>query len=171
LFELPERHATGSHQRESIIRSKEAYESWHFAEATRVGDTVWVSGQVGYDLQGEISADPREQARVAFENLAETLRIAGADLRDIVELKTYHADMADIDGFRSAKDHVITAPYPSWTVIGVQSLAVPAIRVEICAVAIVGSGRSATTLGAGIRTRSGENHSSDDADAGQADAR
>jgi len=31
-------------QRESIVRSNEAYEAWHFAEATRVGDTVWVSG-------------------------------------------------------------------------------------------------------------------------------
>lgn len=141
-------------QRESIVRSSDAYAEWHFAEATRVGDTIWVSGQVGYDARGEISTDAAEQARVAFENLAETLRLAGADLDDIVELRTYHVDMADIDGFRIAKDRVITVPYPSWTLIGVQALSVPAIRVEISAVAVLGSGQRATELWADAKTPS-----------------
>lgn len=127
-------------RRHAIVRSPATYESWHFAEATRVGDTVWVSGQRGYDERDEISADPDEQARVAFRNLADVLRRAGADMTDIVSLTSYHTNMADVDGFRAVKDEFILPPYPSWTVIGVKALAEPEMVVEIAALAVIGSG-------------------------------
>src|SRR5262245_59753854 len=59
--------------RESILGSVDMYTRRQFAEATRVGDTVWVSGQRGFDAQGNISDDPAEQARVTFVNIAELL--------------------------------------------------------------------------------------------------
>jgi len=129
--------------REAIIRSEATYEAWHFAEATRVGNIVWVSGQRGYDAYDLISDDPAEQARVALRNLAEVLRRAGADLADIVDLTSYHVNMADVDGFRIAKDELIQPPYPSWTVVGVHELATPEMKVEVKAVAVIGSGATA----------------------------
>jgi enamine deaminase RidA (YjgF/YER057c/UK114 family) len=128
--------------RRVILRSPDTYNSWHFAEATRVGDTVWVSGQRGYDERDEISPDPDEQARVAFRNLVNVLRRAGTEVSDIVSLTTCHTDMSHVAGFRAVKDEFIPPPYPSWTVIGVQALAEPEMLVEIAAVAVVGSGRN-----------------------------
>jgi enamine deaminase RidA (YjgF/YER057c/UK114 family) len=126
--------------RESIIRNDDTYEAWHFAEATRVGDMIWVSGQRGFDERDQISRDPVIQARVAFRQLERTLRDAGASLDDIVNLTTYHVRMADVPGFRAVKDEFIRPPYPSWTVLGVHALASPEMLLEIAAVAVAGSG-------------------------------
>lgn len=130
-------------EREAIIRNAETYDTWHFAEATAVGRTIWVSGQRGFDERDQISKDPTIQARVAFRQLERTLRDAGATMDDIVCLTTYHTNMADVDAFRGVKDEFIRAPYPSWTVLGVNALATAEMVVEIAAIAVVGSGRHA----------------------------
>ncbi len=131
-------------EREAIIRNQDTYDTWHFAEATAVGRTIWISGQRGFDERDQISHDPAIQARVAFRQLERTLRDAGAHLDDIVCLTTYHTNMADIDGFRAVKDEFIQAPYPSWTIVGVSALASPEMVVEIAAIAVAGSGRRPT---------------------------
>src|SRR5262245_19253118 len=129
--------------RESFTRSEETYRAWHFAEASRVGTFVWVSGQRGFDARDQISDDPVEQARVTFQNLEEVLHRAGASVDDIVSLTSYHVDMADIEGFRDVKDELFREPYPAWTVVGVRALAEPRMKVEVSAVAVIGSGRDA----------------------------
>ena len=127
-------------EREAIIRNADTYETWHFAEATCVGRTIWVSGQRGFDERDQIANDPAIQARVAFRQLERTLRDAGATMDDIVCLTTYHTNMADLDAFRAVKDEFIRAPYPSWTILGVTALASPDMVVEITAIAVAGSG-------------------------------
>jgi len=60
------------------------------SEANRVGDKVWVSGQVGIDLTtGDVPADMTGQARLAFAGVQSVLEAAGATLGDIVELMTF----------------------------------------------------------------------------------
>jgi enamine deaminase RidA (YjgF/YER057c/UK114 family) len=126
--------------REAIIRNADTYDTWHFAEATCVGRTIWVSGQRGFDERDQISTDPAIQARVAFRQLERTLRDARAAMDDIVCLTTYHTNLAHLDVFRAVKDEFIRAPYPSWTILGVTALASPDMVVEIAAVAVAGSG-------------------------------
>lgn len=130
--------------REAIIRNSDTYDTWHFAEANRVGRTIWVSGQRGFDERDQIARDPVIQARVAFRQLERTLREAGASLDDIVCLTSYHTDMAHLDAFRAVKDEFIRAPYPAWTILGVAALASPDMLVEIAAIAVAGSGRRPT---------------------------
>jgi enamine deaminase RidA (YjgF/YER057c/UK114 family) len=130
--------------REAIIRNGETYNTWHFAEANRVGRTIWVSGQRGFDDRDQISRDPVIQARVAFRQLERTLLDAGATLDDVVSLTSYHTDIGHVDLFRQVKDEFMRAPYPAWTVVGVSALVLPAMLVEIAAVAVVGSGRNPT---------------------------
>ena len=133
--------------RESILGSEDMYTRRQFAEATRVGDTVWLSGQRGFDAQGNISDDPAEQARVTFANIAELLEKAGSSLADIVSLTSYHVDMADFEGFHEVKREFIREPYPSWTAVGVSALANPRMKIEVAAVAVIGSGRNARRIG------------------------
>ena len=127
--------------KQHFVRREDTYDAWHFAEAVRVGDTIWVSGQRGFDAQDRISGNPDEQARVIFQNLGEVLQRAGATLDDIVDMTSYHVHMSDVDGFRAVKDEFIRPPYPAWTVVGVVALADPAMLVEVSVVAVVGSGR------------------------------
>lgn len=116
------------------------YDRYHFAQATRVGDTIWVSGQVGIDAAGQPGADMAAQARLAFEGLKAVLAEAGATLGDVVDLNTFHTDLrGDMRAFAAVKDEFFPGNYPSWTAVGVTQLARPDFLVEVRAVAVVGS--------------------------------
>lgn len=116
------------------------YDALHFAQATRVGDTIWMSGQVGLDATLNPGDGAEAQARLAFENLRAVLDAAGATMADIVELTTFHTDLrADMAGFAAVKDEFLPDRYPSWTAVGVSQLALPELLVEIRAVAVAGS--------------------------------
>ena len=127
--------------RRAINPSRAMYDAYHFSQATRVGDMIWVSGQVGLDAAGKPGKDMAEQAHLAFTALRRVLEAAGAEMADIVELVTFHTDLrGEMEDFAKAKDAFIAEPYPSWTAVGVTQLAHPAFRIEIRAVAVAGSG-------------------------------
>lgn len=122
--------------------TERAYDMLHFSPATRVGDLIWVSGQVGIDADAKPGEDMASQARLAFENLRTVLAEAGATMADVVELVTFHTDLrGDIQEFVRVKDEFIPENFPAWSAVGVTQLAHPAFLVEIRAVAVVGSGR------------------------------
>ena len=116
------------------------YETMQFSQAVRVGNTVWISGQVGMSESGAVGDGIEEQARMAFQNLKKILAEAGGSLDDIVELVTYHTSMDDIRGFSKVKSKFITKNYPAWTAVGVTALVLPSLLVEMKATAVIGSG-------------------------------
>lgn len=118
---------------------QEVSDTYGYAQTVRVGSTVWVSGQAGFGPNG-IPESVEDQSRLAFENLLLVLNAAGASLDDIVELTTYHTSMNELPAFMAAKNAFIRAPYPAWTAVEVAGLAEPALKVEIKAVAVIGSG-------------------------------
>jgi enamine deaminase RidA (YjgF/YER057c/UK114 family) len=116
------------------------YVAYHFSQAVRVGDMIWVSGQVGLDENQQPADGVGTQARIAFENLKLVLEEAGASLGDVVELMTFHTDLhGEIADFAVAKDTYFPRDYPSWTAVGVTHLAVRGLCVEIRAIAVAGS--------------------------------
>jgi enamine deaminase RidA (YjgF/YER057c/UK114 family) len=128
-----------------LVNPKETqpmYDSFHFSQANRVGDTIWVSGQVGVDDNLVPASTMAAQARLAFEGLKRTLAAAGASLSDVVELTTFHVDLrGELDQFTKVKDEYIPRNSPAWTAVGVTQLALPQLRVEIRAVAVAGSSK------------------------------
>ena len=125
--------------------TRRMYDAYHFSQAVRVGDTIWVSGQVGLDENQRPADGVGAQARIAFESLKAILEAAGASLSDVVELMTFHTDMhSEIAGFGAAKDAYFPKDYPCWTAVGVTQLAVPGLCVEIRAVAVAGSSAGAS---------------------------
>jgi enamine deaminase RidA (YjgF/YER057c/UK114 family) len=119
------------------------YDAYHFAPATRVGDTIWVSGQVGIDAAMRPGVGMEAQARLAFEGLKTVVEAAGANLADVVELMTFHTDLrGGMTEFTRVKDAYFPDRYPSWTAVGVTQLAMPEFLVEVRAVAVAGSGRA-----------------------------
>ena len=132
-------------KRQSITppQFKAWHDAYHFSPATRVADTIWVSGQVGMTPDGKIGGDIQAQARIAFESLKVVLEAAGASLADVVELMTFHTDLrGEFESFAAVKDEYFPNRYPSWTGVGVTQLALPELRIEIRVVAVAGSSKA-----------------------------
>jgi enamine deaminase RidA (YjgF/YER057c/UK114 family) len=120
--------------------TEQIYSTWQFSQAVRVGDTVWVSGQVGVDETMTPGEGIEAQARLAFKNLEAALTEAGGSLADVVEIVTFHTSMQDVAGFAKVKSEFIPENYPAWTAVGVTELVMPDLLVEMKATAVIGSG-------------------------------
>ena len=117
--------------------SEHIYQSMQFSQAVKCKNTIWVSGQVGVDENFKVGEGIEKQTQMAFQNLEKVLNEAGAGLKDIVELVTYHTSMKEIGKFSKIKAKFIPENYPAWTALGVTELVLPDLLVEIKATAIV----------------------------------
>ena len=69
-------------------------ESYGFAQAVKVGDTIYVSGQLGLDDQGNMIYPTMEtQMRQTYANAKKILSQFGATLENVVEEVLYVLDM------------------------------------------------------------------------------
>ena len=128
--------------RQAIIpKGMEAvYEKIHYAPAVRVGNTIYVSGQIGRDENMQLVEGREAQIVQAFENLKNVLEAGGATMDDIVDLTSFHDDMRDLSLFMQVKDRYLTRDFPAWTAIGAAQLCgAPGYIVEIKAVAVLRS--------------------------------
>ena len=101
------------------------------------GRIVHLKGQVALDHDGKIVGvgDMRAQIRQVLENIRSVLAALGGEMRDILSLTQY---TADIDTFLAAGDvraAVFQPPYPVTTTVEVSRLYDPALLVEIAAIA------------------------------------
>lgn len=117
--------------------SEKTYERFQFSQAVKVGNMIFVSGQVGRSPEGEIPEDIEGQTRIALENLQRVLEHAGATLDDVVELHTFHTDMNEMAGMMKVKSEFFTKDFCAWTAIGCTALAAPQFKLEVKALAIV----------------------------------
>lgn len=109
-----------------------------YAPAVRVGDLVYVVGQVGRTADLEVIADPAAQFAAAWENVRVVLEAAGCSFADMVDVTTYHVEMArHMDVFREVKNRLVPREGYAWTRIGISELAHPGLLVEIKCVAVV----------------------------------
>ncbi len=86
---------------------------------------MFVSGQVGSRADGSPEPDFEAQVRLAFANLEATLLAGGCGFDDIVDVTTFHTDPEkQFNTFMTVKSEFFkSAPYPSWTSLGVNWLA------------------------------------------------
>jgi reactive intermediate/imine deaminase len=125
-----------------IIENGWAYpREWGFSQAIRVGDLIYLSGAIPTDPDGNLlfEGDIRGQVRQAFENMKAVLTAAGSSLDDLVEIVSYHTDIADLDTMNEVKAEYLKANLPVWTAVGVSGLALPGQMIEIKAVALARS--------------------------------
>lgn len=117
------------------------YDTYHYAPGILVGDTLYLSGQVGRDENLKVVEGVEEQFVQAFKNVDKVLAAAGASFDDVVELETWFADsMDDLKTFLAVKDRFFTNRYPTWTGFAVKGFSMPGILVEIKCKAVLGLG-------------------------------
>jgi reactive intermediate/imine deaminase len=95
-----------------------------YSQAVRVGNTVYVSGQIALDpATGQlVSGDIDAEIRRVLENLKAIAEAAGASLASVAKLTVYLTDLAH---FAKVNEHMagyFAAPYPARAAIGVAQL-------------------------------------------------
>ena len=108
------------------------YDNYHFSEAAECDGVLLCSGVIGTGADGKIPDDAGEEFRNAWRAVGAVLKQADMGYENIVEYTSYHVGLQELMGaFMSARDEVLSEPWPAWTAIGITELAVPGARVEI----------------------------------------
>lgn len=102
--------------------------------AVRAGDFIFVSGQVPVGANGEVVAGGIEaQTHQAMANVEAALRLAGAELADVVKTMVILADARDFGAFNKVYSGYFLRNPPARTTMEARLMI--DIRVEIEAVA------------------------------------
>ncbi len=116
-----------------LISSGSPFErTYGYSRAVVTGDEIHVSGTTGYDYAlMTMPDDPAEQARNIYATFAEVLREAGAELSDIVRLRTHVADPSFCEPVLKVQGEVFGEIRPAATIVVVAALLKPEMKVEI----------------------------------------
>ena len=110
-----------------------------YSQAVRVGDTVYLSGQIPLDpvsiqlVNGSID----DEIHQVFKNLSAVAEAAGGSLGDLVKLNVFLTDLTHFAKVSEIMAQYVPQPYPARAAIGVASLPRGA-RVEADAVLVLG---------------------------------
>lgn len=125
-------------KREVINTDKAPKAIGTYSQAIKVGDTVYLSGQIPLNpttmqmVEGGFEA----QAVQVFENLTAVANEAGGSLNDIVKLNIYLTDLNNFAIVNEVMERYFTQPYPARAAIGINSLPKDAL-VEMDAVIVL----------------------------------
>jgi reactive intermediate/imine deaminase len=111
-----------------------------YSQAVRVGNTVYMSGQIGLDpLSMVLAAGFEAQAIQVFENLKAVAEAAGGSLADAAKINLYLTDLGNFAKLNEIMARYCPEPFPARAAIGVASLPRGAV-VEADAVLVLDQG-------------------------------
>ncbi len=94
-----------------------------YSQAVKVGDTVYLSGQIPLDPVTMQLADGFEnQVKRVFDNLKAVCEAAGGSLNDIVKVNVYLIDLGHFAKVNEIMATYLSQPYPARAAVGVASL-------------------------------------------------
>ena len=108
-------------------------------QAVRAGNTVYLRGQPGTDLEGNLVGlgDPRAQTEQAMKNVKQLLEEAGSDLSHIVKTTVYITDPRFREEVYREAGKWLKGVFPVSTGLVVQALAQPEWLMEIDVMAVI----------------------------------
>ena len=123
-----------------LISSGSPFEgAYGYSRAVVRGDEVLIAGTTGYDYATMAMPDsPAEQTRNIYATFAEVLKEAGGELADIVRLRTFVTDAAYCEAVLGVQGEIFRDVRPSATIVVVDGLLKPEMKVEIEAEARLG---------------------------------
>ena len=110
-----------------------------YAQAVKVGETIYLSGQVSHDEEGNIVglSDMETQMRQTYANIQKVLSQYGATMDNIVDELLFVTDMdsAFAAAVKCRREVFSTTPVVASTIVQIQRLAFPELMIEIKCVA------------------------------------
>jgi len=128
--------ATGTNtapaQRRAISTDRAPAAIASYSQAIQVGETLYLSGQVGLDpATGQLVAGGiKAEARRALDNCKAILEAAGFTLRDVVQVQVFLSDVGDYAAFNEVYAGYFPQPAPARAAVAVAALPKGA-RVEV----------------------------------------
>ncbi len=109
-----------------------------FSSAVRVGDLLFLSGQLGIGTDGKLPAGMEAQAKQTMENIGAVLKEQGLGFGDLVKCTVMLDDMADWPAFNKVYvTYFADGKYPARSAFGADGLALGAL-VEVECIAHAG---------------------------------
>lgn len=107
-----------------------------FSDGIIAGNTLYVAGQEGTDDAGKLAAGGiAAETKAALDNIAKVLKAAGYEMKDVVSVTVYLADIHDFPEMNKVYKSVLPDPKPARATIQAAALVNDA-RVEIAAIAV-----------------------------------
>jgi 2-iminobutanoate/2-iminopropanoate deaminase len=107
----------------------------HYTDAVRFGDLLFVSGVAPLDTAGRVTSDDVVvQAQQVFANLEKVLKAAGAQFSDVLKVTVFLTNVDDRSKINVVRQKYFGSARPASTLIGVNQLAVPGMKIEVEAV-------------------------------------
>lgn len=109
-----------------------------YSQAVKVGDTVYLSGQIGLDPASMQLVDGIDAQIVrVFDNLKAVAEAAGGSLGDVVKLNVFLTDLGHFAKVNETMAQYFAEPFPARAAVGVAALPRGAL-VEADAVMVAG---------------------------------
>jgi 2-iminobutanoate/2-iminopropanoate deaminase len=107
-----------------------------FSDGIIAGNTLYVAGQEGLDDSGKVVAGGiGPETKAALDTITKVLKAAGYDLKDVVSVTVYLADIHDFPEMNKVYKSVLPDPKPARATIQAAAL-VNNARIEIAAIAV-----------------------------------
>ncbi len=122
-----------SQPRRNISTSTPWENRFGYSRVVVAGGMVFVAGTVAADHTGRIHApgDAAAQARYVYDKIGRALEQAGASLRDVVRVRVYLTNIADIEAVGLVHHEFFADVRPVNTTLAVAALAAPECLLEI----------------------------------------
>src|SRR5436190_19628605 len=108
----------------------------------RVGNTIYVAGQLPYDKDGNLvgPADIHAQARRVLHNIKRVVETGGGTMDDVVKITVVVTDVRYREAYAEARGEFFKGTVPASTLVQISNLSVPGALIEIEAVAVLDGG-------------------------------
>ena len=108
---------------EFLERSKLGDAALPFSSAVRIGDILYLSGQMGFREDGTLVEGMEGQARQALDNIGKVLDSAGLGFSDVFHCTVMLADMSQWADFNRVYLDYFSDPLPTRSAFGASGLA------------------------------------------------
>ncbi len=123
---------------EGVTTQPDPYAPYLLSQAIKSGPFVFVSGQAGYDDNGQIvEGGFAAQGEQAFQNLKRALTAADTALDKVVKVTIFVTDMGEFSTIVDLRRKHFSAPYPADSIVEIKALYTPEAMIEIEAIALV----------------------------------
>jgi 2-iminobutanoate/2-iminopropanoate deaminase len=93
-----------------------------YSGAVQVGNTLYLSGEIGVDANNQIPDKPEAEARLLLDSIQKTLKDAGLTMDDLVTVTVYCSDVKHYDSFNKVYRNYFKKEFPARAFIGAGTL-------------------------------------------------
>ena len=106
-----------------------------FSGAVRIGDTLYLSGDIGLDEDRKVPDTAKAEAKLLLDSIQATLESAGYTMDDLVTVTVYCSDVKYYEDFNQIYRTYFTKQFPARAFVGAGTLLFEA-RFEMQAIAV-----------------------------------